>query len=147
MKKSLSIPIFLLSLFLLSGCIGERNSSDTLSEQDILAVEKMAEAYDYAETYNDSLEWCIDVFEMCSENYMHNCDSVFHHFMDEFEHYHHEYSHNNVVDDHYHEAMSSHMNGNHGHGTNEDAHHHHLFEQHYEMDDLLHQHQAYHIGD
>jgi len=144
--KTTNLFILIATLFLLVSCEKESDLIAEMSEADEMATEGMEEALHEAEEYNDSLVWCTDTSNACTQVTINYYDSLFHYHSDEFDFYHVSYSHNNVDDDHHHSAVSSHSHGTVDHGEEEEEgeHHGHNIENHHEMAELRDKHREYH---
>ena len=122
MKSIYLILVF--GIFLFFACNKDEDLFEIMPESDLIALEGMAEAYEHALLYNDSLMICASGTMSCDSATMIHYDEMFHQFDEMFDDHHQNYSHNNVSDDHHHEGNhnirhGSMMNAPHG---NEDEH-------------------------
>lgn len=100
MKKSVLFTL-LLSNFILLSCEEKEGLFEDLSADDQQSIEIMADLYDIARRYQDSLKLCTEQPDLC---HLHtdDLDSLFHSAMEQYDMQHELYSHSNVVDDHLH---------------------------------------------
>jgi hypothetical protein len=127
------------------GCQKESELFEELSIEDKLAAEGMEESFEIAKLYNDSLIWCNDTNQTCTQIFIDYCDSIYHSHDEQYNINHDVYSHNNVDDDHHHSAVSQHHHGAiEHHEEDEGEHHGHNQESHNEMNELREYHLLYH---
>lgn len=96
--------IFPVIIFLLFACNKENTLFEVTSENDLIALEGMEEAYERASQYNDSLMLCFNESMDCDLVIQMHFDERFHQFEGQFDMHHANYSHNNTEDDHHHEV-------------------------------------------
>ncbi len=111
--------IFGLGIILTFACNKEDDQFKVISEDDIIALKGMDEAFQAASLYNDSLSMCVNDPIGCDSMTMFYYDEQFHQNDDLFEMHHENYSHNNVGDDHYHDGTNNIQNGGMMHNEND----------------------------
>jgi hypothetical protein len=141
MNRKFFIPLILIIVGFTMSC--EKNNFNELSSEDAFAAEEMEKAYNTAKVYNDSLIWCEENNPQCSDEFIAYCDSIVDSNGDQYDFHHGNYSHGNDEDDHDHHGNSNEQHdGMMGHTPNHSIHN---LESHEAMEDLMQNHDEYHI--
>ena len=143
--KSINKVILFIGFLIIATIVGCHKESDLftkLSSEDEQAQEGMEKAFKSATLYNDSIIWCSDINQNCSDAFINYHDSLYHYNIEQYESHHDNYSHNNTDDDHHHSAKSEHHHSMNEHEEEEE--HGHNQESHSNMSNLREYHRAYH---
>ncbi len=130
----------------LIGCDKASNLAEVLSAADVEALEEMEHAYEGAKAYQDTLVWCVDTSQTCTDSTIAHYEDELHGHLDEWDEFHAIYSHNNLEDDHHHGSMVQHTHGvveEHEEEAEEEDHGHNL-ESHYQLNEFISEHEPYH---